>query len=68
MGSFHGEGWGDEDGSALKPPFDAAPNPAQQTDLDKVLEDNPGVFSDHPGCTPLMTHAIHTPPGQVARA
>lgn len=48
--------------------LDPALTPLQQADLTEVLAASPGVFSQTPGLTQLVTHRIPTPAGEVYRA
>lgn len=51
-----------------RPMYDAELSPSQRASLDRVLSWTTTVFSTHPGCTSLVTHAIHTPDRKVTWA
>lgn len=49
------------------PPVDEGLSPQQMEEVTRVVGRMIGVFSNRPGCTTRVTHAIDTPPGKVAR-
>lgn len=49
------------------PPFDADLTKPQQRDLQDILNQHKGLFSQTPGLTKEVSHVIDTPVGQVVR-